>query len=359
MESTLSTASSTKWTTTTLAPFTGLPLSASVRVLVSILGWLACVTGVFGNILIITTLLSQPALRSLHNLYIGNLAIADLVVVGYCVPFWLLDLSLGYMPVANQQHCDVNSFTLFVCLNASLYTLVLIGFNRYICVCHPGVYAKIFSKTNTIVSCVVVWVISASTSSLPFFHVENTAFVYSSKVHLCSYNGSYTGNLFTIISVISIVLPTIFIGFFSFSIFRYWTQSRRRTGQWTQNQRRSQAENQSQSQRQKTLKAQPALSSANMALIRSLVLVFLLLVLLCIPLSVTVAITGSVYVSPDVYAVFVLFFFLNNSINWIVYGLLNKNFRNGYRRLLVARCASSKATAAEVEGTGITLATVN
>ena len=352
MENTISIASSTE-ATTTLGPFTGQPISASVRVLVSTLGWLACVSGVFGNILIITTLLSQPALRSLHNLYIGNLALADLLIVGYCVPFWLLDLALGYTPVLNQRHCNANSFLLFLCLNASIYTLVLIGFNRYLSVCHAGVYVRLFNKTNTIVSCVGVWIFSASLSILPFFHVRNTAFVYSSKAHLCSFNGTDTGNLFSIISVINVVLPTIFVGFFSLSIFRYWSQSRRRISQWSQNQ--SQSHNQNQNQRQSQIpKVRSGLSSANIAFIRSLVLVFLLLVLLYIPLSVTVAITGSVYVSPDVYGVLVLIFFLNNSINWIVYGLLNKNFKNGYKRLLMARCLGSTASV-EVE---CTLATV-
>nr|KAG5713726.1 hypothetical protein BaRGS_024353 [Batillaria attramentaria] len=94
----------------------GKPLCEGVRVTVVTLGWLACVIGVFGNVLIITTLLSQQALRSVHNIYIANLALADLLVVGYTLPFWLLDLNLGYQPVANMRHCKVNSFILGVSL---------------------------------------------------------------------------------------------------------------------------------------------------------------------------------------------------------------------------------------------------
>ena len=350
MESTMSTA----WPTEApaLGPFSGRPLSEGVRVLVSTLGWLACVSGVFGNVLIISTLLSQPALRSLHNLYIGNLALADLVVVGYCVPFWLLDLALGRAPILNQQHCSANSFLLFLCVNASIYTLVLIGFNRYLCVCHPGLYAKLFTKTNTIAACVGVWVFSACVAVLPLFRVHHTAFVYSIKVRMCSYNGTETGNLFSILSVINIVLPTILVGFFSLSIFRCWKQSRSRIGQWTRNRSQSQLQVQVQ-----VPKRRPGLSSANIALVRSLVLVFLLLVLLYIPLSVVVALTGSVPVSSDVYSILVLVFFLNNSINWIVYGVMNKSFKDGYRRLLLARCMGPSPSV-EVEGTLRTLATI-
>jgi hypothetical protein len=78
----------------------GLPVSDSVRLLALTVGWLYCITGVFGNVLIMVTLLTQRSLRSLHNLYVGNLALADVIVLGYCVPFWLMDLALGYCPVA-------------------------------------------------------------------------------------------------------------------------------------------------------------------------------------------------------------------------------------------------------------------
>nr|KAG5713727.1 hypothetical protein BaRGS_024354 [Batillaria attramentaria] len=87
-------------------------LVVGVRLTVLTLGWLACVNGIFGNVLIITTLLSQRALRSLHSIFIANLALADLLVVGYVIVFWLLDLSLGYNPVVNDAHCNVNSFVL-------------------------------------------------------------------------------------------------------------------------------------------------------------------------------------------------------------------------------------------------------
>jgi hypothetical protein len=79
--------------------FVGLPVADGVRFFSLLVGWLYCVTGVFGNALILVTLATQRSLRSLHNLYVANLALADVIVVGYCVPFWLLDLSLGYCPV--------------------------------------------------------------------------------------------------------------------------------------------------------------------------------------------------------------------------------------------------------------------
>nr|KAG5713725.1 hypothetical protein BaRGS_024352 [Batillaria attramentaria] len=105
-------AASTNFTVADL--LVGFEISDGMRVTVLTLGWLACVNGVFGNVLIITTLLSQQALRSMHNIYIANLALADLLVVGYVMVFFLLDLKLGYQPVARNISPDVYVFLLLL-----------------------------------------------------------------------------------------------------------------------------------------------------------------------------------------------------------------------------------------------------
>nr|KAG5713728.1 hypothetical protein BaRGS_024355 [Batillaria attramentaria] len=70
------------------------------------------IVGVFGNLLVIVTVLTQKALRSAYNLYIVNLAVADLVVCGYTSPFWMLDFHFGYHPVVNRTHCSCNAVIL-------------------------------------------------------------------------------------------------------------------------------------------------------------------------------------------------------------------------------------------------------
>nr|KAG5713723.1 hypothetical protein BaRGS_024350 [Batillaria attramentaria] len=122
--------------------FVGEPLTEGLRVTVLTLGWLACVNGVFGNVLIITTLLSQQALRSVHNIYIANLAVADLILSGYLLPMWLLDLYLGHHPVLNAAHCLLNSYGLCGTFSASVLTLLAISVNRYVSVCHYHIFIR-------------------------------------------------------------------------------------------------------------------------------------------------------------------------------------------------------------------------
>ena len=106
-------------------------MSEGVRVTVLVLGWLACVNGVFGNVLIIVTLLSQQALRSVHNIYIANLALADFLATGYSLLFWLLDLNdLDHSLVRSTYHCNFNAFLHQLCTVASIYTLLCVAFDR-------------------------------------------------------------------------------------------------------------------------------------------------------------------------------------------------------------------------------------
>jgi hypothetical protein len=72
-----------------------------------------------------------------------------------------------------------------------------------------------------------------------------------------------------------------------------------------------------------------------MGLLRSLFLVFLILVLFYIPVSVAAALVSQSKdaLSSDVLCLLILLAFANQAFNWIIYGALNRNFRYGYRRL--------------------------
>ena len=78
------------------------------------------------------------------------------------------------------------------------------------------------------------------------------------------------------------------------------------------------------------------------AFVRSLFVVFILMFISFIPLGVMLIISSSVEnVPPEVFILGNLLLFFNNSVNWIVYGVMNPAFRKGYvkcTRQLLAKC---------------------
>ncbi|XP_070184292.1 melatonin receptor type 1A-like [Littorina saxatilis] len=154
--------------TSTTDPYTGEAINPALSVTLLTIGWVACVSGVLGNVLIIATLLSQPALRSLHNLYIGNLAVADLIISSYSVPFWLLDLGGGRHPVANSAHCVCNAFITCCAFGTSVLTLVVISFNRYLSVCHHALFVRV-SVDSVVNVCSILLVFRCGMESSSWF----------------------------------------------------------------------------------------------------------------------------------------------------------------------------------------------
>ena len=84
--------------------------------------------------------------------------------------------------------------------------------------------------------------------------------------------------------------------------------------------------------------ARHRLSPADIGLIRSLLTVFVCCVILYLPLAVVNIVNVYRPVSAELGIWTVTCGFLNHSINWIVYGLMNKTFRVGYMRQLLLCC---------------------
>ncbi|KAK7087607.1 probable muscarinic acetylcholine receptor gar-1 [Littorina saxatilis] len=81
------------------------------------------------------------------------------------------------------------------------------------------------------------------------------------------------------------------------------------------------------------------------AFIRSLFIVFLLAVFSFIPFGAITVAKLKVSVSAEVVMIGNFFLFLNNSVNWIVYGVINAAFRDGYTQLFTACCPGRRVRA--------------
>ncbi|KAK7087603.1 uncharacterized protein [Littorina saxatilis] len=78
-----------------------------------------------------------------------------------------------------------------------------------------------------------------------------------------------------------------------------------------------------------------------MAFVRSLFVVFLLTIFSFAPYGVIIVVTWQFNVSPEVVILGNFFVFLNNAVNWIVYGVMNTVFKRGYFELLTSCCPGS------------------
>jgi hypothetical protein len=89
-------------------------------------------TSLIANILIIVVIFSDKTLRSKPtNYFIINLAVCDLAIVFVCAWVQILSTSNSYW-VLSLTYCKIKSYLQMVSEIASVFTLTLIAYDRYI-----------------------------------------------------------------------------------------------------------------------------------------------------------------------------------------------------------------------------------
>lgn len=116
----------------------------AVAIIVPIIFGIIVIIGFVGNSLVILVVSAEPQMRSTTNLLIINLAVADWLFVIFCIPFTATDYSLPEWPFGNVW-CKCVQYLIIVTACASVYTLVLMSFDRWVLWCFY-ILAKIFKK---------------------------------------------------------------------------------------------------------------------------------------------------------------------------------------------------------------------
>ena len=100
-----------------------------MRILVCISFSIIGILGFIGNSLVVIVVAFNPNMRSTTNILIINLAIADLLFVIFCIPFTATDYVFPYWPFGEIM-CKVVQYLIYTTACASVYTLVLMSFDR-------------------------------------------------------------------------------------------------------------------------------------------------------------------------------------------------------------------------------------
>uniref|UniRef100_A0A1I8GHN6 G_PROTEIN_RECEP_F1_2 domain-containing protein n=1 Tax=Macrostomum lignano TaxID=282301 RepID=A0A1I8GHN6_9PLAT len=144
---------------------------------------LVIVLGLFGNSLVILVILANRHMRSTTNILITSLAVADLLFITLCVPF----TALFYRFTWKFGHfwCVMFQYFTYVPVYASVYTLVLMSFDRYLAVVHPVRSIGWRTKSNTLLTVAVTWLV-ISASHVPFAMGVGVTTIPMSSTCLCN-----------------------------------------------------------------------------------------------------------------------------------------------------------------------------
>ncbi|XP_038069552.1 protein trapped in endoderm-1-like [Patiria miniata] len=155
---------------TTMEPATPSPslYPYNARIGVACVWILAAVLGLIGNSLVIWSVVLSKKLRTVTNAFVVNLSLAD---------FWtslsypwqaVAILSHGSWPLATEVPCYIAAVQFYTGLGASLYSLAVIAFNRFMLVTQKTeTYSRWYSPRKVSAMIAATWVMPSIVFFLP------------------------------------------------------------------------------------------------------------------------------------------------------------------------------------------------
>ncbi len=200
------------------------------RIIVPLIFAIVVVLGCLGNSLVIAVVLkNRDQFRTTTNLFIINLAFADLLFLLFCVPFHaVIYTTTGDWPFGEFM-CKFVHLMQYSGMVASILTLVVMSLDRYLAVAHPLGTKHIRTPMKALIISIIIWIVSLSIA-LPW-PVFYTVRIYDNfgpePVAICADDWGdsrqHKPTYFLILFILSYVLPLLIISILSaLMIYQLW-----------------------------------------------------------------------------------------------------------------------------------------
>ncbi|XP_061761020.1 neuropeptide FF receptor 1 like 2 [Nerophis ophidion] len=291
-----------------------------------------------GNLLVCLIVLGSRRMRTVTNIFILNLAVSDLLVGIFCIPTTLVDNLITGWPFSKIM-CKLSGFVQGVSVSASVFTLVAIAVERFRCIVYP-LYPKPTVRVAQ-AAIVLIWVlamafmcpaaVALTVEEVPFHNmVYNEDFNHTIPLQICYENFAnpkmtkvYTAVLFAHIYVVPLMVIAAMYGTIGVKLCSPGVANRRPHG----------------------ANIQRAVSQRKIRAIKMLVLVTLLFMLSWLPLWTLMLMADYAGLEQDQLDLLISYIFpfahwlafSNSSVNPIIYGYYNDNFKRGFQLVCKSR----------------------
>ncbi|KAL5256744.1 hypothetical protein ACHWQZ_G011864 [Mnemiopsis leidyi] len=278
--------------------------SDSGQILVLFLISILIVIAVCGNVALLFAMYTQPKLRTTSNLFIGSLAFANLMTGLYTMPMAFIAIAFKGRWILGDAMCQLGGFIDQLTICAGMVTLGMTSIDRYFLVCHAVKYSDIMTRQRCWACIITIWLWSTCVSIPPFFGWSS--YEFSDSSYTCasglgsSYFKFYVSATFPI--PIIIIFPTYYF---------ILKSSMGGTGAVARSKRHR----------------------GNLRTAKIILLIIIIFAVCVFPVFlIGIILSAGVVIPKSQGLAFGVIWLLiaNSSINPILYGLLNKNFRTVY-----------------------------
>ena len=179
-----------------------------------------------GNILVLIAFYRNPRLRKPANYHIIALAVGDIILASFAMPFGCASTILGEW-IFGQAICWLQASLATMLGTASLVTLSLIATNRLLTVVYPSIHRRLASKTTILTSIFAAWCVTATIPSS--FYLTGVTNLFHPGYLLCLFDFSTTS--YVLVIPIAIVVTFLLYQVIFFCYFKIWRFLRNHSAQ--------------------------------------------------------------------------------------------------------------------------------
>ena len=184
-------------------------------IVVPILFGLVTLVGVSGNTLVVWVIVSRNKMRTVTNILLLNLAIADISFVLICPPFTAYQFATNQWPFGDIA-CKLMHYLLNVTAYVTVYTLVLISVLRYLTILHGPETAHYRTKSNVVKMIIGLWMFMLACNAPVLF--THGRIEYGDQAVCENYGEQYGRGLFATFFVFAYILPLLIVAALSIAI---------------------------------------------------------------------------------------------------------------------------------------------
>ncbi|XP_033108355.1 QRFP-like peptide receptor [Anneissia japonica] len=142
-------------------------LSYQLRYLLCTLYGITFLLAFIGNSIIIYIIAFNRRMRTITNILVASLAVADMLIACLCIPFAVAEI-ISYNWIFGTIGCKLASSLTAFAMAASILTLICIAGDRYQVICHPHQDRKIKTSCHALGYLAIVWIF-ATLLTVPLF----------------------------------------------------------------------------------------------------------------------------------------------------------------------------------------------
>ncbi|KAG8437348.1 hypothetical protein GDO86_008157 [Hymenochirus boettgeri] len=193
--------------------------SYSVSIILAVLMALMVLATVLGNALVILAFVVDRGLRTQGNFFFLNLAIADFLVGGFCIPLYIPYVLTGQWKFGKGL-CKLWLVMDYLLCTASVFNIVLISYDRFISVTKAVSYRAQKGMTrNAVFKMIIVWVAAFllyGPAIISWEYIARTTILPEGECYVEFY---YNWYFLMIASTVEFFTPFISVTYFNLSIY--------------------------------------------------------------------------------------------------------------------------------------------